>query len=185
MADVSKTKVSIIVAMSENRVIGRGGELPWHLSADLRRFKKITTGHSIIMGRKTYDSIGRPLPNRRSIVISRNRQYQPDGVEVVANFDRALKLCEGEQQVFVIGGSSIYELALPRADRLLVTLVHQSIEGDTLIPEYDDHDWQLVEDEGPIDDPQVPFQYSFRTYDRIRTTGKTDRSFNAQPQAPA
>nr|NIP84309.1 dihydrofolate reductase [Planctomycetales bacterium] len=98
MHDPRQPAVAIIVAMAANRVIGRGGTLPWHLSADLRRFRQLTTGHAIIMGRKTYESIGRPLPQRRSIVISRNRKFRAEGVEVVAGLDEALALCRGEPQ---------------------------------------------------------------------------------------
>ena len=103
MADSSQPTISIIVAMSENRVIGRGGALPWHISADLRRFKGLTTGHSIIMGRKTYESIGRPLPQRRSIVISGNTNFRVPGVQTAGSLDEALHLCTDEEKVFVIG----------------------------------------------------------------------------------
>ncbi|NIL97950.1 MAG: dihydrofolate reductase [Planctomycetales bacterium] len=159
--------LAIIVAMSANRIIGRGGTLPWHISADLRRFRRLTTGHAIVMGRKTYESIGRPLPQRRSMVISRDRAFRAEGVEVVASLDEALRLCRDEQQIFVIGGSSIYELALPRADRLYITQIHATIEGDTFFPPFDEADWQLVEDQRQAADENNPFPFSFRTYDRI------------------
>ncbi len=136
--------ISIIVAMSENRVIGRSGDLPWHLPADLKRFKALTTGHSIIMGRKTFDSIGRPLPNRTSIVITRNADYRPEGIIVVDCLDEALKRSEAGKQVFIIGGGEIYRLALPRADRLYITMVHAMVEGDTFFPELLESEWELI-----------------------------------------
>jgi dihydrofolate reductase len=166
MDDQRRLAMAIIVAMSENRVIGRGGALPWHISADLRRFRKLTTGHAIIMGRKTFESIGRPLPHRRSIVISRNPDFRAEGVEVVAGLDAALQCCEGEQQVFVIGGSSIYELALPQADRLYVTLIHATIDGDTFFPQFDETEWQLAEDQQHAADKKNAFDYSYRTYEK-------------------
>ena len=137
--------LSIIVAMSENRVIGRDGALPWHLPADLTRFKQLTMGHAIVMGRKTYESIARPLPGRRSIVLSRNVDYRPVGVDVVANLQEALKQTDDQQEVFVIGGSSLYQMALPVADRIYLTEVATKLEGDVLFPEFDRNEWQLVD----------------------------------------
>ncbi len=171
MHDPRQPAVAIIVAMAANRVIGRGGTLPWHLSADLRRFRQLTTGHAIIMGRKTYESIGRPLPQRRSIVISRNRKFRAEGVEVVAGLDEALALCRGEPQVFVIGGSSIYAEALPRADRLYITQVHASVEGDTWFPPVEESQWRLVADQPHAADEKNPFDFSFRIYERIAPEG--------------
>ena len=170
MDDQRRPAMAIIVAMSANRVIGRGGALPWHISADLRRFRQLTTGHAIIMGRKTFESIGRPLPERRSIVISRNRDFRPEGVEVVASLDAALRCCQGEAEVFVIGGSSIYELALPQADRLYITQIHATIEGDTFFPPFDETEWKLAEDQPHAADEKNAFDYSFRRYERIQPT---------------
>ncbi len=159
--------ISIIVAMSENRVIGRAGDLPWHISADLNRFKRLTTGHSIIMGRKTYDSIGRPLPRRRSIVISSDRTLERAGAEVVANLDTALELTAAEVEVFIIGGSSIYKLALPHADRLYVTQIHAKVDGDVFFPYFDRSSWALVEESPRQIDEKSNLAYSFLTYSAL------------------
>lgn len=159
-------RLSIIVAMAQGGVIGRGGTLPWHISADLRRFKRITMGHPIVMGRKTYDSIGRPLPGRTSIVISRQSDYKRDGVAVLHSLDAAIECCDDTDEAFVIGGAEIYRLVLPRADRLYVTRIRAQIDGDTYFPPIDWNQWRLVEEElGPADD-RVPFRYVFEVYDR-------------------
>ena len=161
--------ISLIVAMAENRVIGRGNQLPWHISAALKRFKKLTTGHYILMGRKTFESIGRPLPKRKSVVISRNPDYRPEGVLVASSLKAALQLAEGEQEVFIIGGAGIFSEALAgemTADRLYMTFVHAEIEGDVYLPGIDWSQWKPVEDEPGEPDEKVPFRYSFRCYER-------------------
>lgn len=131
-------RLSLIVAMTEDRVIGRDNKLPWHLSEDLIRFKKITMGHPLIMGRKTYDSIGKPLPGRTNIVVTQNAEMFIPGALVVHNFEQALAKAEssegGKEEVFVIGGSSLFRLALPKADRLYLTLIRTKIPGDTYFP---------------------------------------------------
>ncbi|MDE6451655.1 MAG: dihydrofolate reductase, partial [Odoribacter sp.] len=126
--------ISIIVAAAENNVIGNNNALIWHISADLKHFKQLTTGHSVIMGRKTYESIGRALPNRRNIVISRNPDFRPEGCTVVSSVDEALRLTDGEEEVFIIGAGSIYREMWDKVERLYITLVHAVIEGDTSIP---------------------------------------------------
>jgi dihydrofolate reductase len=158
--------VSIIVAMADNRVIGQQGQLPWHLSADLRRFRKLTTGHSIIMGRKTYESIGRPLPQRRNIVISRDPQFAPEGVEVVDSLDAALAETASETEVFVIGGASIYALALPLAGRLYLTQVHTTVPGDVCFSDVDLNSWHVIEQSPRQKDERSGLTYSFVTYAR-------------------
>ena len=155
----------IISAVSENGVIGRDGKLPWHLSADLKRFRKLTTGHTLIMGRKTYDSIGRPLPQRRSIVLSRRNGFHADGIEVVRTFEEALESAADDLR-FVIGGAALYRLALPIADRLHLTIVHASIEGDVRFPDFDRSQWNVAEDERHEADENNPYPYSFQRYDR-------------------
>lgn len=161
--------ISIIVAMSENRVIGRGGDLPWHISADLKRFRHITTGHSIIMGRKTYDSIGRPLPNRRSIIISRDGAIARKGAEVVTSLDAALSLTADEEEAFIIGGSSIYKLALPLADKLYVTQIHAQVDGDVYFPDIDQCEWTILMKEVPQKfDDKSNLAYSYLTYAKRR-----------------
>ena len=127
-------KLAVIVAVAHNRVIGRGGKLPWHISEDLKRFKRLTTGHTVLMGRKTFESIGRPLPNRRNVVISSTPQ---PGVETYRTIPEALKALQGEEKVFVIGGGQLYACLLDSADELYLTLVDQDIEGDTIFPHYE------------------------------------------------
>ncbi|MHC5112975.1 MAG: dihydrofolate reductase [Planctomycetota bacterium] len=152
--------ICIIAAMSENRVIGRDGGIPWHLPEDLKRFKRLTTGHAVIMGRRTYESIGRPLPNRRCIVLTRRDGYDASGAEVVRSFDEALDLAAEEEMVYVAGGSEVYAMALPFADRLELTFVDGEVEGDTYFPEVDLSQWRLVA-ETPHDG------FTFRTYERV------------------
>ncbi len=139
--------ISIIAAMSENSVIGRAGDLPWRLPDDLKRFKTLTTGHCIIMGRKTFQSVGKPLPNRTSIVITRNHDFQVEGAIVVHNLAGALKKAMEDNEPFICGGGEIYRLALDCADRLYLTVVHAEPKGDTYFPEVDFSQWSLVEDD--------------------------------------
>jgi dihydrofolate reductase len=160
--------VSLVVAMSENRVIGRSGGLPWSLPKDLRRFKTLTVDHTVIMGRKTFDEIKHPLANRRNVVITRNRNFHPHGVTVVPTLDEALALGATEREVFVIGGGEIYRLALHRADRLYLTVVHAQVEGDTYFPEFDLAAWALEEEERHEADAKHAYAFTFRTYRRIR-----------------
>lgn len=135
--------INIIVAVASNGVIGCHNRLIWHISEDLKRFKSLTTGHPVIMGRKTYESIGRPLPNRRNIVVSRNAELKIEGVEVVASLERAIDMCQNDDP-FVIGGGEIYRAAMPLADRLYLTSVDQSPEGDTYFPKIEDVQWREV-----------------------------------------
>ena len=135
------SNLSIIVAMSSNRVIGVNNTLPWHLSEDLKHFKSLTTGHTIIMGRKTYESIGRPLPNRRNIVISRNSNTSYEGVEVVYSLEDAFSISTNDKEVFVIGGSNIYEQALSFVDQLYITEIKKSFLGDAFFPEINKQIW--------------------------------------------
>jgi len=154
--------VSLIVAMSENRVIGRAGGLPWRLSDDLRRFKRLTTGHTIIMGRKTFESIGRPLPNRTSIVITRQADWTTEDVIVAHSLDEALERASHDDEVFVIGGGEIFGQALPRADRLYLTIVHADIEGDVYFPAIDESNWRCVHEERHEADERNEYAYTFR-----------------------
>jgi len=152
--------ICIIAAMSENRVIGRDGGIPWHLPEDLRRFKRLTTGHTVIMGRKTYESIGRPLPDRRCIVLSRREGSLGDGIEIVHSFDEALDAAAEAEMVFVAGGSEVYAMALPFADRMELTFVDGEVEGDALFPEVEFSEWKLVGEERHEG-------FAFRTYERV------------------
>jgi dihydrofolate reductase len=154
--------------MSENRVIGRGGGLPWRLSADLRRFKRLTMGHHIVMGRKTYESIGRPLPGRTSVVISRDATYAPDAVLVARSMDQAKRLAADDSEVFFIGGGEVYRQVLPEIDRIYLTMVHAVIDGDTFFPDLDLSTWQLVESVRAASDEKNEYDHSFLIYDRKR-----------------
>lgn len=160
--------VSLVAAMSENRVIGRGGGLPWRLPQDLQFFKKLTVDHTVIMGRKTFDEIKHPLDNRRNVVITRNAAFKPHGVTVVPTLEEALALGATEREVFVIGGGEIYRLALPRADRLYLTVVHATVEGDTFFPQFDTTAWALDEEERHEADARHAYPFSFRRYSKIR-----------------
>lgn len=162
-------RISIIAAMSENGVIGREGRLPWHLSADLKRFKRLTMGHTLVMGRKTWESIGRPLPGRRMVVISRQPGYRAEGVEVVSSLDAALDVASaaGDDEAFVIGGGEIYRLALPYADRVYMTLVLANVEGDAHFPEVDWDHWQRLETESREADAENDHPHVFHVFERL------------------
>lgn len=163
-------KLSIIAAVAENGVIGRDGGLPWHLSADLKRFKRLTMGHAILMGRKTWESIGRPLPGRTSIVISGQADYLPGHEEVLvaSSVEQALGMADdcGKDQAFVIGGAQIYAMTLPYANRLFLTRVHAEVEGEVFFPEVNWEQWQLIEEEKRTADDRNDFATSFQTYHR-------------------
>lgn len=159
--------VSIIVAMDEDGVIGRAGALPWRLPDDLRRFKAVTMGHVLIMGRRTLDSIGRALPGRRSVVLTRNRAFRPpEGVEVAPDLDAALARVAEAPRVFVVGGASVYREALPRAHQLLITRVHARVPGDVRFPSVAWSEWTLVEEERHPADAHHAFPFSFQRYAR-------------------
>ena len=163
--------------MAENGVIGRDNALPWHLPNDLKRFKALTTGHSILMGRRTFESIGRVLPNRRTIVITRNPEFQAPGAEVAHTLDEALTLTHGEDEVFVVGGAEFYRAALARADRIYLTMLHATVEGDVRFPAWDPARWRLVEFVRHGADDRHALPYSFRRYDRKLGSGeRRDRS---------
>jgi dihydrofolate reductase len=156
--------ISIIVAASENNVIGRQGELPWRLSDDLKHFKAITMGKPIVMGRKTWESIGRPLPGRQNIVITRQPGFAAAGCDVVASVDEAIGAADDAPEIMIIGGSEIYALFMPHAERLYLTRVHASVEGDAFFPELDDN-WRLVSDDEQRADANNEFDFSFRRYE--------------------
>ncbi len=159
------TILSLIVAIDHQGGIGRDNTLPWHLPEDLAFFKRTTTGHTIIMGRKTFDSIGRPLPNRRSIVISRNPDWQHPGAETVASLQAALDLVTDEEAAFIIGGAQIFTEALPLANRLLVTEIDASFDCDTFFPPIDPQQWREVARESHVSE-KAQLGYDFVTYTR-------------------
>lgn len=160
-------KISLIVAMANNRAIGLNGQMPWHLSADLKRFKQITMGSPIMMGRKTFDAIGRPLPGRENLIISRNNDYQRAGCRVFTSLDSGLSYAADCDELFIIGGATLYEALLPVADYLYLTLIERPFEGDTFFPEIDNADWREVSREDIADDPHVDYSYSFIKLENI------------------
>ncbi|RZT41512.1 dihydrofolate reductase [Cupriavidus agavae] len=159
------TLLTLIVARARNGVIGRDNTLPWRLPEDLQHFKRTTLGAPIIMGRKTWDSIGRPLPGRRNIVVSRNRDLKLDGAEVVGSLEDAQRLCVGVDQVFLIGGAQLYAEALPSADRLIVTEIDADVAGDAFFPAVDRSTWQEKARETHRSEANG-FDYAFVTYER-------------------
>ena len=155
-------KISLIVAMAANRAIGLDNKMPWHLSADLKKFKAITMGSPIVMGRKTYESIGRPLPGRSNIIISRNSDYQQAGCLVFNDIKAAIEASSKDaEEIFIIGGAELYKATLPHADNLYLTLINQDFNGDTFFPEIDFKAWTEASREDISDDPSVNFSYSF------------------------
>lgn len=165
-------RVSLIAALAENRVIGRNNTLPWRLPADLKRFRRLTTDHPIILGRKNYESIGRPLPNRTNIVVTRDRNYRAPGCTVVDSLEAAFAAAGSVTEIFVIGGAELYTQTLARADRLYLTYVHAPIAGDTLFPEFALDDWIEIERERHEADAEHAYAYSFVTYDRRRAAAR-------------
>lgn len=160
-------KISIVVAMAANRVIGRDNQLPWHLPADLQHFKQTTMGKPILMGRKTWESIGRPLPGRTNIVITRDENYEAPGCVVVHSIEAALQTAEQQDEVMIIGGAEFYRQVLPRTDRIYLTRINEDFEGDTLFPELDSSEWQEVERVDCDADEKNPHSYSFIELDRV------------------
>ena len=160
-------RIAIIVARATNGVIGRNNTLPWHLPEDLAHFKRTTMGKPILMGRKTFESIGRPLPGRRNIVITRDRGWQHTGCEAAASLDDALARCEDDAEVFVVGGAQLYAQALPRADRLVVTEIHADVEGDVHFPAIDPAHWRETMRESHHQATESGFRYDFVEYERI------------------
>lgn len=158
--------LSAIVAAAENNAIGKDNQLLWHLPNDLRFFKRTTTGHPVIMGRKTYESVGDPLPNRRNIIITRQPGYTAEGAAVVHSLAAAIEACAGEPEVFVVGGAEIFEQALPVLNRIYLTRVHVTLPGDSFFPELDKQDWQLVSEESHSADERHAYSYTFRIYER-------------------
>lgn len=160
-------KVSMIVAASANNVIGADGGLPWRLAEDLRRFKEITMGKPMIMGRLTYETIGKALPGRRSIVLTRQANYQPAGVDVASTPEAALQLAGDVDEVMIIGGAKVYEKFLPMSERIYLTRVHAEVEGDTFFPEIREDEWRIVSSQPLPPSDERPFSISFQTLERI------------------
>ncbi len=159
--------ISIITAMDENQLIGKDNGLPWKLPADLQFFKRVTMSKPIIMGRKTFESIGRPLPGRKNVVITRDESFDAEGCEVVFSLNDALSRVENADEVMVIGGANIYQQFLPQADRLYLTRVEGKFDGDAWFPEIDFENWELVEKEEHKADEKNEADYSFQVFQRI------------------
>lgn len=159
-------KLSLIVALATNRAIGLNNQMPWHLSADLKKFKQITMGAPILMGRKTYESIGKPLPGRTNIIISRNPSYHQEGCAVFNDIDSALASCQQYDEVFIIGGATFYQSMLAKADTLYLTQINKAFDADTFFPEIDKEQWKEVSREDINDDKSVDFSYSFIKLER-------------------
>ena len=165
-------RLVLVVAVAENGVIGRNGGMPWHLPSELKRFKALTMGKPVLMGRKTYESIGRPLPGRANIVLTRDRDFKAPGIIVVANLKEALAVAAKEaerlnaDEISVIGGTSLFQETLPHADRIYLSEVHASPPGDTYFPDYDRGEWREVSREGPLREPGEPHAYSFVVLER-------------------
>ncbi|MCF8309267.1 MAG: dihydrofolate reductase [Bacteroidales bacterium] len=160
------TKLSIIAAMDRNRVLGLNDDIPWHIPHDLKRFKRLTSGHTIIMGRRTFESLSGPLPKRRNIVITSREDYSSPGVEVVKSIEDAIRIADRKQENFVAGGANIYEQFLPLADKLYLTHIDAAFEGDTYFPEIDWSQWNLVEEEHHVTDDEKKIPFVYRTYER-------------------
>ena len=162
--------ISMIAAMAHDRVIGLDNQMPWHLPADLAHFKRVTLGKPVLMGRKTFESIGRPLPGRRNLVISRNPGYQAEGIEVVGSVEAALALLASSavEELMVIGGGHLYAEMLPSADCLYLTQIDLAVEGDTFFPDYHRYPWQQLEQSSHPADDKNPNAYRFETLQRQR-----------------
>lgn len=164
----SSPLIALVVGAAENNVIGNKGDMPWKVSADLKKFKETTTGKPIIMGRKTFESIGRPLPNRRNIVVTRNAAWSAQGAETAQSLPAAIALAEHEPEIMVIGGGEMYAQALPIADRIYLTRIHASPEGDTWFPALAEDIWQKTRAEKLPRGPKDTADATFSIFDRIK-----------------
>lgn len=158
---------TLIAAMAENGVIGKDNDLIWHLPDDLKRFKQLTKGHHVIMGRKTYESMNAPLPHRTNIVVTNQKHFKADGCIIVSSLEEALYKAEGDAQPFIIGGGEIYRQAMEIAQTIELTLVHSNFEGDTYFPPIDEKQWKLVSKEGHPADEKHKYSFDFLTYTKL------------------
>ena len=175
--------LSIIVALSTNNVIGRDNKLPWHMPADLKRFKNLTMGHHLLMGRKTFFELGKPLPGRINVVITRDPHFSAEGVAIARSMDEAISKAEaaGDGEIFLAGGGDIFRQVIHRADRMYVTRIHAEIEGDTVFPEFDDvNEWRLVDAEHFEADARNQYPYSFLAYERAGSGERVDQEVMEQ-----
>jgi dihydrofolate reductase len=160
----------MIAAAAENNALGKNNELVWHLPNDFKRFKTLTSGHHIIMGRKTFESFPRPLPNRTHVIITRQDNYAPEGCIVVNSMDQAVAACPKDKDIFIIGGGEIYTLGIPFADKIELTLVHHTFEADAFFPIIKEEEWVLQQSELQLKDDKHQFDYSYQTYLRKQKT---------------
>jgi len=160
-------KLAIIVATDEQGLIGKNNDLPWKLSADLQYFRRVTMGKPLIMGRNTHDSIGRALPGRKNIIVTKNERYQVNDCTIVHSISDALLACDQADEVMVMGGASLYEQLLPIADKLYLTQVHASLAGDTWFPEWNKNEWSEIKREDHLADDRNQYDYSFIVYEKI------------------
>ena len=158
--------ITIIAAVAENNALGKDNQLLWHLPDDFKRFKDITSGHYIIMGRKTFESFPKPLPNRTHVIITRQKDYNPEGCIVVNSLEKAIQSCPKQENIFIIGGGEIYKQSIEIADKIDITRVHDSFEADTFFIEFDIEKWQLVFEEFHSKDEKHEFDFSFQTFVR-------------------
>ena len=164
---MTDTKITLIVAAAENNAIGKDNKMLWHLPNDFKYFKKNTLEHSVVMGRKTFESIGRPLPERRNIILTRDLRYASEEVDVANSINEVMNYCRDEREIFIIGGAEIYKQTLPLASKVLLTRVHTFIDGDAYFPELLDHEWRLVSAEKHEKDEKHAFDYTFEVYERV------------------
>jgi len=163
----NKPKLCIAVAVGENLAIGKNNQLLWHMPADLKFFKQTTLGHPVVMGRKTFDSVGKPLPNRRNIVVTRDPELEIEGVEIVNSLDEALEITKNEEKpVFIVGGAEIYRQALPKTDTLYLTTIHHTFDADTFFPEFDRDEWEVINKEPHQADEKNKYDYTFEVLRR-------------------
>ena len=156
----------MIAAVAENNALGKDNELVWHLPNDFKRFKALTSGHHIIMGRKTFESFPKPLPNRKHIIITRQKKYQAEGCIIVESIEEAINICPKDENSFIIGGGEIYTLGLPYTDKIEITRVHESFEADTYFPEINNKEWKIVCSEFNKKDEKHKYDYTYQTFIR-------------------
>jgi len=160
----------MIAAAAENRALGKDNQLVWHLPNDFKRFKTLTTAHHIIMGRKTFESFPKPLPNRTHIIITRQKDYKAEGCIIVDSIEKAIEKCPKDEESFIIGGGEIYQLAMPFADKIELTVVHHNFDADAFFPEIKLEDWLLNNTDFQAKDEKHLYDYSFKTYIRKQKT---------------
>lgn len=171
-------RVSLIAAMGENRVIGYNNDIPWRLPKEWQYVKKVTMGHPIIMGRKNYESIGRALPGRRNIILTRDQSYSAKGCEVFHTVQDVLTACEQEDEIFIFGGEQIYKLFLPFVEKMYITKIHAEFQGDTYFPEINDAEWNELSVQQGMTDEDNPYIYFYHVYERIKTTKMEENNRN-------